>query len=58
VGAASASPTEVIALPRGGGVLCELGEKFSPDLFTGTGRVRIPVAVPAGRATAPIRSWR
>jgi hypothetical protein len=26
-----------------------MGEKFAPDLFTGTGNFSVPVAVPAGR---------
>jgi len=29
---------------------CWAGEKFAPDLFTGTGTFSVPVAVPAGRA--------
>jgi RHS repeat-associated protein len=39
----------VISLPRGGGAVSGLGEKFSPDLFTGTGNVSVPIQVPAGR---------
>jgi hypothetical protein len=29
--------SQVISLPQGGGALNGIGEKFSPDLFTGTG---------------------
>jgi hypothetical protein len=39
----------VISLPSGGGALGGLGEKFSPDLFTGTGNFSVPIAVPPGR---------
>lgn len=43
------SASDVIALPQGGGALKGLGEKFSPDLFTGTGNFSVPVALPPGR---------
>ena len=39
----------VISLPSGGGAIGGLGEKFSPDLFTGTGNFSVPIALPAGR---------
>lgn len=39
----------VISLPKGGGALAGIGEKFSPDLHTGTGNFTIPIAVPPGR---------
>ena len=39
----------VIALPKGGGALHGIGEKFSPDLHTGTGNFTVPIAIPAGR---------
>jgi hypothetical protein len=39
----------VISLPQGGGAVIWLGEKFSPDLFTGTGNFSVPIQVPAGR---------
>ncbi|MGN9908999.1 SpvB/TcaC N-terminal domain-containing protein [Phytohabitans sp. LJ34] len=39
----------VIALPSGGGAIQGLGEKFSPDLFTGTGNYTVPIPLPAGR---------
>jgi RHS repeat-associated protein len=38
-----------ISLPKGGGAVSGIGEKFSPDLFTGTGNFSVPVALPAGR---------
>jgi RHS repeat-associated protein len=40
---------QVISLPKGGGALSGLGEKFSPDLFTGTGNFTVPIALPPGR---------
>ncbi|MEU5698084.1 SpvB/TcaC N-terminal domain-containing protein [Streptomyces aurantiacus] len=43
-----------ISLPQGGGAVGGLGEKFAPDLFTGTGNMSVPLKVPAGRqGTAP-----
>jgi RHS repeat-associated protein len=39
----------IISLPKGGGTLKGIGEKFSPDLQTGTGNFTIPIALPAGR---------
>ena len=38
-----------ISLPSGGGAISGMGEKFSPDLFTGTGNFSVPIAVPKGR---------
>lgn len=46
----SSSNTGAISLPRGGGAISGLGEKFSPDLFTGTGNFTIPITVPPGRS--------
>jgi hypothetical protein len=40
---------QVISLPTGGGALHGIGEKFSPDLFTGTGNFTVPIALPPGR---------
>src|SRR5262245_23242802 len=40
---------DIISLPKGGGALKGLGEKFSPDLQTGTGNFTLPIVVPAGR---------
>ncbi|MGN6645031.1 MAG: SpvB/TcaC N-terminal domain-containing protein, partial [Cytophaga sp.] len=39
----------VISTPTGGGAITGMGEKFSPDLFTGTGNFSVPVASPPGR---------
>lgn len=41
--------TSVISNPQGGGAQSGLGEKFSPDLFTGTGNFSVPIVVPPGR---------
>jgi RHS repeat-associated protein len=38
-----------ISTPSGGGAQSGLGEKFSPDLFTGTGNFSVPISVPSGR---------
>jgi RHS repeat-associated protein len=45
----SATSGQVITLPKGGGALHGIGEKFSPDLFTGTGNFTVPIALPPGR---------
>jgi RHS repeat-associated protein len=39
----------VISLPQGGGALHGIGEKFAPDLHTGTGNFTVPIALPSGR---------
>jgi RHS repeat-associated protein len=41
--------TQTISLPKGGGALSGIGEKFTPDLFTGTGNFSVPIALPPGR---------
>lgn len=43
------SSNDIISLPKGGGALHGIGEKFSPDLHTGTGNFSFPIAIPAGR---------
>ena len=43
------SPDSIISLPKGGGALQGIGEKFSPDLHTGTGNLTVPIAIPPGR---------
>ena len=43
------SSASIISLPKGGGALQGIGEKFSPDLFTGTGNFTVPIALPPGR---------
>src|SRR3954462_919812 len=45
----SAGASQVISLPQGGGALQGIGEKFSPDLHTGTGNFTVPIALPPGR---------
>jgi RHS repeat-associated protein len=40
---------QVLSLPRGGGALKGIGEKFSPDLHTGVGQFSIPLTVLPGR---------
>ncbi len=45
----SGTSSQVIPLPKGGGAQSGMGEKFSPDLFTGTGNFTIPIALPSGR---------
>jgi hypothetical protein len=41
--------TSAIVSPQCGGAQSGLGEKFSPNLFTGTGNFSVPIAVPLGR---------
>ena len=45
----SGTSSQVISLPQGGGALQGIGEKFSPDLHTGTGNFTVPIALPPGR---------
>src|SRR5947209_18769571 len=45
----SNSASQTISLPSGGGALHGIGEKFSPDLYTGTGNFTVPLALPSGR---------
>jgi hypothetical protein len=45
----TAAAGSVISLPKGGGAVSGLGEKFVPDLFTGSGSCSVPIAVPDGR---------
>ena len=45
----SGTGSNVISLPKGGGAISGLGEKFSADLFTGTGNFSVPIAVHPGR---------
>lgn len=40
------APGQILSLPKGGGSVHGLGEKFSPDLFTGTGTFTVPLALP------------
>lgn len=43
----SGSSDQVISLPKGGGVMHGMGEKFSPDLHTGTGSFTVQIAMPS-----------
>src|ERR1044071_7867919 len=45
----SSGSASLISLPKGGGALLGMGEKFSPDLHTGTGNFTVPIAIPPGR---------
>src|SRR5882672_10256992 len=45
----SSAPNQIITLPKGGGAQHGMGEKFMPDLHTGTGNFTIPIALPPGR---------
>ncbi len=45
----SGTSEQIISLPKGGGAMHGIGEKFSPDLFTGTGNFTVPIALPPGR---------
>src|SRR5512132_2215109 len=45
----SSESSQIISLPTGGGALYGIGEKFAPDLHTGTGNFTVPIALPAGR---------
>lgn len=45
----SGTASHIISLPQGGGAAQGIGEKFSPDLHTGTGKFTVPIALPPGR---------
>src|SRR5881227_3609082 len=45
----SSAPSQIISLPKGEGAQHGMGEKFSPDLHTGTGNFTVPIALPPGR---------
>jgi RHS repeat-associated protein len=45
----SGTASHIISLPQGGGAVQGIGEKFSPDLHTGTGNFTVPIALPPGR---------
>lgn len=49
MGTKSSTGGSAISLPKGGGALHGIGEKFSPDLYTGTGNFTVPIALPSGR---------
>jgi len=41
----SSAPSQIISLLKGGGAQHGMGEKFSPDLHTGTGNFTVPIAL-------------
>jgi len=45
----SGTSSQIIGLPQGGGAVHGIGEKFNPDLHSGTGNFTVPIALPAGR---------
>lgn len=45
----AASLSDLLSVPKAGGALKGLGEKFSPDLQTGTGNFSLPIELPEGR---------
>lgn len=49
MGSQATSPSQIIVLLNGGGTQQGLGEKLSPDLYTGTGNFTVPIALPPGR---------
>jgi hypothetical protein len=52
-GSASAAPNGVLpalALPRGGGAIRGIGEKFTANPVTGTGSMSVPIATSPGRS--------
>src|SRR5512144_1572618 len=49
MGNSAGASQSIIATPKGGGAQKGIGEKFSPDLFTGTGNFTVPIALPPGR---------
>lgn len=40
---------QILPLPKGGGAIRGMGEKFQPDLHTGTGNLHLPISTPPGR---------
>lgn len=47
---APSSPVPTISLPKGGGAIQGIGEKFSTNLATGTASLSIPIATSPGRS--------
>src|SRR6476646_6213903 len=47
---AQPGPIPSIALPKGGGAIRGIGEKFAANPVTGTGSMSVPIAVSAGRS--------
>jgi RHS repeat-associated protein len=49
MGNKSGASSQIISVPQGGGAQHSIGEKFKPDLHTGTGNLTVPIALPPGR---------
>src|SRR5438034_5357051 len=47
---ASSSPLPSISLPKGGGAIRGIGEKFAANPVTGTGSMTVPIATSSGRS--------
>ena len=47
---ASPSPLPSPSLPKGGGAIRDIGEKFGVNPVTGTGSLSVPIATSAGRS--------
>src|SRR5918999_1010442 len=47
---AAAQSAPSVSMPKGGGAIRGIGEKFSANPVTGTGSLAIPIATPAGRS--------
>jgi RHS repeat-associated protein len=47
---ANGSGTPTISLPKGGGAVRGIGEKFAANLVTGTGSLSVPIAASPGRS--------
>ena len=45
----SSSTSNAVSLPKGGGAITSIGEKFQPNLFTGTGNFSFPIFSSPGR---------
>ena len=49
MGSSAGAAQQIIVSPKGGGAQKGLGEKFTPDLQTGTGNFTVAIALPPGR---------
>jgi RHS repeat-associated protein len=49
MGNSAGAAQQIIVSPKGGGAQKGIGEKFAPDLQTGTGNFTVPIALPPGR---------
>ncbi len=47
-----------LALPKGGGAIRGIGEKFAANAVTGTGSITVPIAMSPGRSGSPQLSLR